>query len=92
MEKKVIIFLGHTQTAKSSALKDLTGDTSIICGKLGNGGSTTKAIKIYRPMIPKLKDSYIFMDTIGFGDNTLTFTPQTIREEIELNILALSSS
>ena len=32
------------------------------------------------------------MDTIGAGDNTLKFTPEAIREEIELNILALSST
>jgi len=92
MEKKVVIFLGHSQSAKSSALKDFTGDTSIICGKLGNGGSTTKTIKIYRSILSKLDDCYIFMDTIGLEDNTLKFTPQTIREEIELNILALSTT
>ncbi len=44
MEKKLIIVLGHAQTGKSSLTKDLTGDDSIICGKSGNGGSTTKAI------------------------------------------------
>jgi len=44
VEKKLIIVLGQTQTGKSSVIKDLTGDDSIICGKSGNGGSTTKAI------------------------------------------------
>jgi len=81
MIKKVVPFFGFTQTAKSSSIKDLTGDQSIVCGN-GSGLSTTNTVKIYYPMYPKLSDYFIFMDTIGLGDNTLRSTPQKIREEI----------
>lgn len=91
MKKLVAIFFGHTQSAKSSTIKDLTGDPSVVCGN-GTGSSTTNAIKIHHPISPKLSDNFIFMDTIGMGDNSLTFTPDKIREEIELNIIALSDA
>lgn len=91
MKKMAAIFFGYTQSAKSSTIKDLTGDNSVVCGN-GTGSSTTNAIKIHHPISPKLSDSFIFMDTIGLGDNSLTFTPQKIREEIELNIISLSNA
>jgi len=81
MPKRIVPFFGHTQTAKSSSIKDITGDQSIVCGN-GSGLSTTKAAKIYHAVNPKLSNSYSFMDTIGLGDNTLRASPQKIREEI----------
>jgi len=81
MKKMVVIFFGHTQSAKSSMIRDLTGDTSVVCGN-GAGSSTTTAIRIHKPIRPKLSDLFIFMDTIGMGDNSLRFTPQQIREQI----------
>ena len=32
MSERVILCFGYTQTGKSSLIKHLTGDTSIICG------------------------------------------------------------
>ena len=79
--RKVILFFGFTQTGKSSSIKDLTGDQSIVCGN-GSGSSTTNSIKIIKSVNPKLSNSFIYMDTIGLGDNTLLKPPQKIREEI----------
>lgn len=72
---KCVIFVGDTRAGKSSALKDLTGEPSIVCG-IGNlGSSTTTKIQIYKPQSPKLSPNYIFMDTVGRGDNSLQITP-----------------
>lgn len=68
---KCVIFVGDTRTGKSSALKDLTGDPSIVCGKGNHDSSTTTKIQIFEPISPKLSSSYIFMDTVGRGDNSL---------------------
>jgi len=46
MKKMVTIFFGHTQSGKSSTIRDLTGDTSVVCGN-GAGKSTTTAIHIH---------------------------------------------
>ena len=71
---KCVIFVGDTRTGKSSALKDITGDPSIVCG-IGNlGSSTTTKIQIYKPQSPQFSP-YIFMDTVGRGDNSLQITP-----------------
>jgi len=76
--KKLVIFFGFSQTGKSSVIRDLTGDTSIVCGN-GNGSSTTTAVHIRKSIKPKLSDSKIFIDTIGMGDNSMKFTPEKIQ-------------
>jgi GTP-binding protein EngB required for normal cell division len=82
LQMKCVIFVGDTRTGKSSALRDLTGDQSIICGKGNLGSSTTTNIQIYKSISPKLSPNYIFMDTVGRGDNSLQITPEEIREQI----------
>ena len=39
--ERVILCFGYTQTGKSSLIKHLTGDSTIICGQEGSGESTT---------------------------------------------------
>lgn len=72
---KCVVFVGDTRTGKSSSLRDLTGDPSIVCGKGNLGSSTTSKIQIFKSISPKLPSNYIFMDTVGRGDNSLQITP-----------------
>jgi len=78
-QEKTILCFGYTQTGKSSLIKYLTGDDSIVVGEEGLGESTTNTINIYRVLKPKLSMKLIFMDTIGLGDNTLKFNTGEIR-------------
>jgi len=50
--------------------------------------STTSDITIYKENTTKLAQNYYHIDTIGFGDNRLTFTDEQIREDIENAILS----
>lgn len=86
----ILIWFGATQTGKSSSIKLLTGDSSIICGALGRGGSTTSDIKIYKETWPRLNKPYLHMDTIGFGDTRLDLTDAEIRSKVEMEILRSS--
>ena len=67
--KDVLLWFGKSQTDKSSCIKLLTGDPSIVCGKYGPGVSITNEVKIYQDHKPKLLKSYFFVDSIGLGDN-----------------------
>jgi GTP-binding protein EngB required for normal cell division len=44
----VLVYFGSSQTGKSSTLKLLTGDDSVVCGDYGKRSSTTYDIRIYR--------------------------------------------
>lgn len=73
---KIIICFGHTQTGKSSFIKLNTGIQSIKCGQFALGGSTTTEIKAYKDVNKKhagLKNDYIYIDSIGLGDNSLRY-------------------
>lgn len=84
------MWAGYTQTGKSSSIKLLTGDNSIICGEYGVGKSTTNTINIYKEIQSKLIKPYLHCDTIGLGDNTMLYDNQAIRENIQINILKLT--
>lgn len=71
--ERVILCFGYTQTGKSSLIKHLTGDSTIICGQEGSGESTTSSINIHRTITARLSIKLLFIDTIGLGDNSLKF-------------------
>ena len=69
----ILLWVGPSQAAKSSAIKLITGDQSIVCGSFGKGHSTTNTINIYKELHHKLGKPYLHMDTIGLGDTSLQF-------------------
>jgi hypothetical protein len=87
----ILIWFGASQTGKSSSIKLLTGDSSIICGAPGRGESTTSDINIYKEIWPKIGRPYLHMDTIGFGDTRLNLTDADIRRKVEMEILRVSN-
>jgi septin family protein len=66
-----LLWLGYTQTGKSSCIKQLTGHESIEVGNSQKWKSTTERITIYHDRLNKLAHNYSHIDTIGFGDNRL---------------------
>ena len=79
-----------SQTGKSSSIKLLTGDQTIMCGVYGEGGSTTSEVKLYSDIKPKLTQRYYFVDTIGLGDNRLRYNDTEIRNHIEKEIIKMA--
>ncbi len=77
-----MIYFGATQTGKSSTLKLLTGDESVVCGEYGKRESITSNIRLYREIKSKTFKPYVHIDTIGFGDNMLKYTDEDIRNKI----------
>ena len=69
----ILLFVGPSQAGKSSSIKLLTGDQSIVCGNFGKGHSTTNKIKVYKEFHQKLGKPYLHMDTIGLEDTSLQF-------------------
>ena len=67
----ILLWVGPTQVGKSSAIKLITEDESIVCGQYGFGSSTTYQIKVHHERVHKLGRNYLHMDTIGLGDNRL---------------------
>ena len=79
---QVLIYFGATQTGKSSTLKLLTGDESVVCGDYGKRASTTYDIRIYREVKPKMSQTYLHIDTMGFGDTRLRYSDADIRNKV----------
>jgi len=92
-QPKVIMCFGHTQTGKSSFIKLMTGNQTIKCGEFGVGKSTTSDIRAYKDVTkkhPSLKNSYVYIDSIGLGDNSLQYNLKSFNNHIEMNLLQLS--
>lgn len=77
-----MIYFGATQTGKSSTLKLLTGDESVVCGDYGKRVSTTYDIRIYSEIKSKMSQQFLHIDTMGFGDNRLKYTDEDIRNKV----------
>lgn len=90
--KFLLCWFGHSQTGKSSSIKCLTNDKSIKCGQYGYGSSVTSDIRIYKDHLPKMSQQAFHLDTIGLGDNRLTYSDTEIRKHIEMEILKLSET
>jgi predicted GTPase len=88
----ILLWVGPTQVGKSSAIKLITEDENIVCGRFGIGSSTTNNIKVHYERRPKLGRSYLHMDTIGLGDNRLTVNDDEIMKQIEIEILKKSDA
>jgi adenine-specific DNA methylase len=79
--EEVLIYVGASQTCKSSTLKLLTGDESVVCGDERKRASTTYEVRIYREFRSKMSKSFLHIDTIGFGDNRLKYSSTDIRNK-----------
>ena len=87
---KFLLWVGKSQTGKSSSIKFISGDPSIKCGKYGTGNSTTYQIKVHKDQGEKLSQSYCHIDTIGLGDTRLKYNDKEIRNNIEREIIKMS--
>jgi hypothetical protein len=73
--------VGASQTCKSTTLKFLTGDDSVVCGDERRRESTTYDIRIYREFRPRMSRSFLHIDTMGFGDTRLRYSNTDIRNK-----------
>jgi predicted GTPase len=74
--------VGASQTCKSTTLKLLTGDESVVCGDDKRRASTTYDIRIYREFKSKMSRKFLHIDTMGFGDTRLKYSNTDIRNKI----------
>ena len=82
--QNILLWVGPSQAGKSSAIKLITGDPSIVCGSFGSGNSTTNEINIYKELHQKLDKPYLHMDTIGLGDTRVKYDDKEIMNRIEI--------
>ncbi len=87
-----MVWAGGSQVCKSSSIKNLTKDSSIVCGEYGMGGSTTYEVKTYRSEADVLGKVMLHVDTIGLGDNRLKYDDRALLEIIECQVVKEATS
>lgn len=90
---KVYILYGKTRSAKTSFLKHLANDRSLLVGEYGTGVSTTKGVKPVVFTHSSLLNGIqiCILDTIGYDDSDECFSDQDILDLIETEILKYSN-